>query len=234
MNSKIETFNYGKKISRDEYFEIQVERSRKKYSCCRVSILDAVFMWKILCNNQCPHGPMICMGTRNGREVDLFRIARSCSFRKKLVYLFETKRHVFSSLLPIVESIGRSAIDNIDDSSVIGVEINPDAKRQDILIGSFDKLPPEYENRFSIVYSNSLDQALYPEQTASEWKRILKDGGFIVLHYKENDKAFYTDPTGGLNVDSLCELFAGNIIHQSKSNMDSCNPDNLIIRIIKS
>lgn len=230
----IERYNYGRQLNKEEYYKIQIERSRQKFSFCRVSVLDAVFMWNIVKKHGYQSGPVICMGTRNGREVDLFRIAAKSGIWTKLVYLFEVRRHVFSSLFPPVEILGRSNVDKIDEHSVIGVEINPKAKRQDILITSFDELPADYENKFSVLYSNSFDQSLDPEKTAKEWIRVLKNRGFLILHYKENEKAFYTDPTGGLNVDDLQCLFGGTVLHHGKSNMDEHCPDCLIMQINKN
>ena len=229
----IEQYDYGRKISREEYYKIQIDRSNEKFSCCRVSVLDAIFIWNVLHNNNFELGPMICMGTRNGREVDLFRIVKNSSILGKIVYLFEIRRHAFSSALPIIEAIGRSNIKNIKDDSVIVVEVNPAAARCDILTASFDELPAEYENTFSVLYSNAFDQSLDPYKTAKEWLRVLRNEAFVVLHYKENSKAVYTDPTGGLNIENLQQLFPGTVVHHSKSNMDQHNPDCLIIRINK-
>ena len=69
--------------------------------------------------------------------------------------------------------------------NVFGVEINPRAKRQDTFIGSFDELPQNWE-KFEIIYSNSFDQSMKPEQTANEWKRVLKPGGYIVFSFSYN------------------------------------------------
>jgi hypothetical protein len=226
----IERYDYGRQLSKEEYYKIQIERTNQNFSFCRVSVLDTVFMWNIIKKHGYQSGPVICMGTRNGREVDLFRIAAKGGIWTKLVYLFEICRHVFSSLFPPIEIWGRSNINRyIDENSVIGVKINPKAQRRDILAASFDGLLAEYENRFSVLYSNSFDQSLDPEKTAKEWIRVLKNQGFLILHYKENEKAFYSDPTGGLNVDNLQYLFGGTVLHHGRSNMDEYCPDCLQI-----
>ena len=44
-----------------------------------------------------------------------------------------------------MQSLNRSRIDNISGNSVVGIEVNPDAKRPDTLIGSFDEMPNNWE-----------------------------------------------------------------------------------------
>lgn len=228
-----EHYDYGKELSKNEYYDIQIKRSNSKFSFCRVSILDAIFMLNIVKKYGYEFGPIICMGTRSGREVDLFRIAVKSGILAKLTYLFEIRRHVFSSVFPFIESIGRSDKNIIKEDTVMGVEINPRAERKDVLVASFDELPKDYENKFTMLYSNSFDQSLSPEKTARQWLKVLKHRGFLVLHYKENERPSYTDPTGGLNVESLKALFPGDVLHSAKSNIDKYNPSCLIIRIDK-
>ena len=67
-------FNYGKEVSRDEYKNIQIERSRAKFNYSRISVLDILVKMNILKNNAFSNGPIICMGVRNGREINLFII----------------------------------------------------------------------------------------------------------------------------------------------------------------
>ena len=54
--------------------------------------------------------------------------------------------------------------------------MNPDAKRYDTWIDSFDKSSSEWSNKFLILYSNSFDQSQEPILTADEWKRALQGG----------------------------------------------------------
>ena len=61
----------------------------------------------------------------------------------------------------------------------------------------------------------------------------MKDGGIIIIHYKENDEPTYTDPTRYINYENLIEYFPGNVIHYAKSNLDAHNLDCLIISISK-
>ena len=118
-------------------------------------------------------------------------------------------------MMPIVESLNRSSSDVIDVTTVLGVELNPRAKRKDVCIGSFDDLPNEWEDLFEVVYSNAFDHTHDPWQTAKEWLRIVKNGGFVVLGFVE-DEPDEEDPTGELYYEDLLELFPGELIHYEK------------------
>ncbi|MCB0318299.1 MAG: methyltransferase domain-containing protein [Bdellovibrionales bacterium] len=209
-------YQYAEKLDVAKYQEIQVDRSESKFSYCRVSILDAFIIRTILFNNGFSNGPFICMGTRNGREMDLFRIALYHPLLSKLIYLFETRKYGFSSLFPWIESWKRSDLEEISSQGVYGVELNPAADRKDTLISSFDDLPDYFTNKFEVVYSNSFDHSLDPEKTAMEWQRIVRPGGFIILHFFEGEVPTYSDPIGDIRRSDLTALFKGEVIHHSK------------------
>lgn len=230
----MKVFQYEDGINKDKYQKIQIQRSKTKFSFCRVSILDALVSFNVIKNNAYNDGPIICMGTRNGREVDLFRIASSSRMKKKLSYLFEIEKRGRSPLFKWFERNDMCDISNIQNRGVYGCELNPEGKRKDIHIGSFDDLPAEYENKFEVVYSNSFDQALDPHQTAKEWMRIVKNDGYIIFHFVEDDTPNYTDPTGNMSFEDVIELFPGTVIHRSTNgNFDGPVPSSAIIIKIK-
>ncbi len=228
-------FDYGKKLTRNEYRKIQIERSRLKFNYSRVSILDILSKMNIIKHNGYKNGPIICMGVRNGREINLFKAAKNM-FLAKLIYLFEVKRYGFSSLISFLENLfTQNNINCITDNGVYGVELNPDLKRKDVFIGSFDKMPDDFENKFELVYSNSFDQSLDPHKTANEWMKVIKNQGYMIIDWVENDEATYTDPTGKVFKDDIISLFKGEMIHYSKNgNFDTqCISSCLIIRVKK-
>lgn len=99
----------------------------------------------------------------------------------------------------------------------MGVEINPDGKRQDVLTVSFDDLPKEWEGKFQIVYSNSLDHAQDPYRTAKEWFRVLApDGYFILGSPGEKINPSKLDPVGNIGLNDIMELFPGELIYYNK------------------
>lgn len=192
------------------YLQTQIERSKDKFNYCKVSAADVLRYMDIL---RCYFhgagiGPIACMGTRNGREVDLFRIALTApGFWLRLVNALESRSSYLHSLVPCVEGFGiRRDYRNIKDNSVVGVEVNPAGRRKDIFIGSFDELPEEWAGRFGLVFSNSFDHSMDPQRTASEWIRIVRPGGILAVLWTEAEPTD-TDPLGDLSEDYLLELF---------------------------
>jgi len=118
-------------------------------------------------------------------------------------------------LLPLIESFNRSDIENLNEESVIGVEINPDAKRKDILICSFDEMPDDWGNKFSILYSNSFDQSQDPYKTSKEMVRVCKKNALIILPFTDAQPT-ETDPVGDLTLDDLLGLFKGDLCYYEK------------------
>ena len=195
------------KQTREEYLQTQVERSQRKFDYCKVSIHD-VLKYKTITGGL---GPVLCLGTRNGREVDLFRLGFFHSPPlHPLIALLERENHGFASRLPRFETVGRSSFkkDEHNVCSAFGVEINPQSRRQDIWIGSFDAMPAVWENRFAVIYSNSFDQSLDPYQSANEWLRVLKPGGCLVFCYSEGVAPTLTDPVGGIDLAGASAMFA--------------------------
>ena len=110
---------------------------------------------------------------------------------------------------PFLNRFGRSRYVSPGDRDVIGVEINPDSRRQDVWVGSFDEMPAQWENRFRIIFSNSFDQSMSPERTAKEWKRVLKPGGYLIFCYGEGHEPIERDPVGMINPEDVLMLFGG-------------------------
>ena len=218
---------FAKKQSRNEYCNTQIERSQSKFTYCKVAFNHVIKFKNIIEKYEKPEGPVICMGTRNGREVDLFRIIfKSNILLKYLVKYFEVNRNGWTSLIPFIESINRSNIDNIKNDSFFGVEINPEAKRSDVYVGSFDKLPEPWENSFSLLYSNSFDQSMDPQKTADEWIRILKNNGLILIGFNDAEPTL-ADPVGELSKSDFLKLFPGELLFYEEL---SSNYNDIIIR----
>ena len=72
---------FNAKQTRDEYLSTQIFRSEAKFEYCKVSIKDSLKYCRLLTRDfytrgqAAFEGPILCLGTRNGREVDLFRSA---------------------------------------------------------------------------------------------------------------------------------------------------------------
>lgn len=201
--------------SRGDYLDTQVRRSNDKFQLCKVSIEDAEKYRAILGRARvAAPGPIVCLGTRNGREVDLFRAAWFAGRgTRSLVRLLERRTPSFHSWLPAIEAAGRSDLRALTPRSVIGVEVNPRAARKDVWIGSFDDMPDEWSGQFSVAYSNSFDQSQDPERTAREWTRILKPGGVLVFCFSDGAEPTPSDPVGGIRATDVETLFGGHCLY---------------------
>ena len=162
-------------------------------------------------------GPIACIAVRNGREVDNFRICLNFPNIKNVIKIFEFKRTGFRTLFfSFLDKFYRSKLNNIKSNSVVGLDINPKSKRQDISIGSFDEMPNEWEGIFSVLYFNSLDHAYDPKVTANEILRCMKKGGYVIIAFPGNQEPGKIDPVGLINLDDIKKLFGNEIIYYQK------------------
>lgn len=176
---------------RDAYLRTQVARSDAKFDYCKVALADVLRYRARLPDAT---GPVLCLGTRNGREVDLFRIA----------FFWP---HLLHPLLLRHPTLGRSQWERLGPRSGVGVEINPRGGRQDVWVGSFDAMPSAWGRRFGVAFSNSFDQSLDPVATASEWRRVMRPGGVMILCYAPGAAPTESDPVGDLTDADLLALF---------------------------
>jgi SAM-dependent methyltransferase len=171
------------------------------------------------------------LATRNGREIDLFRnIFFGNPLRTLCIKFLERRKYAFSSRFRLIETVGMSCIEHIVPGSVVGVEINPDGKRRDVLTASFDELPPEWTGIFQIVYSNSLDHAQDPYRAAKEWYRVLADGGYLILGSPgEKIAPSHVGVVGNIGLRDIMNLFPGELIYYNK--FGNAFPDAIIRKI---
>jgi SAM-dependent methyltransferase len=205
--------------TRQEYVDTQIARSRSKVRYCKVSIRDVLRYRVVLLRDRALRrapggpGPVLCLGTRSGREVDLFRVGLfGGRLRRRAAALAEIKRNSYLTLAPPLEAAGRSHVDRLDATSVIGVEINPDAARRDVWIGSFDDMPADWAGRFGVVFSNSFDQSQDPHRTAREWRRVVRPGGYLITCFDPTAQPNAHDPVGQISLADLQELFGGELV----------------------
>lgn len=204
---------------RSEYLRTQITRSNSKFDFCKASIHDVTRYRQTLAAHaaspgQPPGGPILCLGVRSGREVDLFRIGFfGPAWLRRLVSVLEAERHSFVALVPPLEAIGRSTSAQAAPDGVVGVEINPRAARRDVWIGSFDDMPPDWENRFRVLYSNSFDQSQDPERTAREWKRVARPGAYLIFLFAKDASPSPVDPIGELSLGDVLRLFSGELLY---------------------
>jgi len=217
----MDIYSCGQK--REEYINVQINRSKSKFSFCKVFFEDVEKYYQILLKDAEVNaaqltGPILCLGTRSGREIDLFRgkfFNHTVSGR--LIKLLEAAKCRNSFLLKFIESVNRSDLSDITENSVIGVEVNPEAVRQDTWIGSFDEMPKSWENKFNIVYSNSFDHSYDVNKTVKEWKRVIRPGGYLILGSAKESTPSATDRVANISLNDILNLFGSGLIFFQQS-----------------
>ena len=188
-----------------------------EFRFCKVSLSHAdSFRSVLLKNGGISLDNILCLGTRNGREIDAFRYAFHNRFLFRLAKIFEIRRRGWTPLFGFLESFGRSALAKLEEKNVIGCELNPQGSRKDVFVGSFDEMPKEWSSKFDIVYSNSIDQCMDPEKTATEWNRVLKPGGIFIISWADAPPT-ESDPLGDIALEDIQMLFPGELIFFGKN-----------------
>ena len=210
-------FKYAK---RSDYFDSQIARSQKKAEYCKVYFSDVIRYRKLIALDQ--SGPnskrlpvkkiekILCLGVRSGAEVDIFRtVFFGPLMRLMPVQSYASQRdnsRLGESKVKLAHRLGIGS-GSRNDGRVIGVEINPEAKRDDIWIGSFDELPSAWTGHFDIVFSNSLDHSQFPEDVVAEWRRVAARGAYVILGFTPGNEVSVHDPLGGLDYKGMQELW---------------------------
>lgn len=209
----------------EEYEHLQIERSRAKFNFCKVSFADTV-RWKNIIERDLKtkilDSKICCLGTRSGKEVDLFRIAFSYNY---IVYIFlniiSISKILEKIFMNFLLTIGRKKISFKSNKYCYGVEINPDARRKDILISNFDLISSSWDSQFNIIFSNSIDQSMDPVNTSEKWHKLLVKSdtnsySYLIICFSYTAPEL-TDPTGYVTLDDIKDLFPGEVIYYSKS-----------------
>jgi hypothetical protein len=217
---------------RQEYIGIQVERSRSKFGLCKVFLRDVLRYRELLAwdyfresSSQSLRSTwrprrILCLGVRSGAENDLFRsgffspLLRIQSIARMATRLDKTK--YAADKIRLAQRFGLGSGNRVD-GRVMGVEINPDASRKDIYIGSFDDLPNEWTGQFDLLFTNSFDHSMDPARTVSEWKRVAAPGAYVIVAFALDQKQSDHDPTTGLSFATLGELWGERIVFASQT-----------------
>lgn len=201
-------------------YEAEQLRKATKFGYCKTSWRDVAHYFGVVRHDlrqrrqsDASLGPIVCLGVRNGREVDLFRVAlRGSRVRQWATQYLERRAHGFVSWLPLIERQGRDDYQRLHPAACVGVELSPLSRRPDVLVGSFDALPHAWSGQFGIVFSNSFDHAYEPYATAAEWWRLLRPDGYLVLDFPQQQRAGTVDPVGRLDLADIARLFPGETV----------------------
>lgn len=99
--------------------------------------------------------------------------------------------------------------------NVFGTDINPrSAFGSRIFCCDFNNNPEDWENKFDVVYSNSIDHAYDVEKTLEEWIRITSKGGILVIQFGNlgggtSESDLYSFSEHGVN--DLISKFSGRV-----------------------
>lgn len=156
--------------TRAEYEAIQLGRTAAKWTLNGITREEVEWIHARV-PPAIAHGPILCLGVRNGLEVDLFRDVFGCV--------------------------------------VQGVELHQDGARSDVWVGSFDAMPAEWAGRYALLYSNALDHAYDPVETAREWRRVAQPGAILALSLDMDKLPTATDPIAEINDEDLVAWFGG-------------------------
>ena len=159
---------------------------------------------------------IVCLGTRSGTEIDLFRIVflknTILNYILKFFNEINKKTIIFTKYLFF---IGRKKISFKSNQYSYGVEINPDALRKDVLISNFDFLPKSWDKKFNIIFSNSFDHSMDPINTSKNWIKLSEGQTTYFIICFTNTTPTKTDPTGYITLDDITSLFPGEVIYHS-------------------
>jgi len=184
--------------NRASYELLQSERAKAKFQKVsahfeEISWLATVIRWSEARLGPLLVPPIVCMGVRNGKEIDYW------------LRMLPRGERWFQWRLNHRRGVQRSdAV--LPSFPVRGVELSG-STRPDVWAGNYSRLPATWENQFQIVYSNALDHAFDVVETLTEWSRILRPGGLLVIQTPDAQQD--VDPCQtvvGLSPEDLREL----------------------------
>ena len=77
-------------------------------------------------------------------------------------------------------------------AKVYGVDIYNEVENvgENCFCYDFNKLPKDWGNKFDLLYSNSVDHAYNIEETIKEWRRVVKDDGYLLISFSTADLTY--------------------------------------------
>jgi SAM-dependent methyltransferase len=84
----------------------------------------------------------------------------------------------------------------LPESVVYGIDIQEKVVEvgENCYCCDFNNLPKDWEEKFDLLFSNSLDHSFEVTETIEEWRRVTKKGGFILIQFSSQPRSLsYTD-----------------------------------------
>ena len=93
--------------------------------------------------------------------------------------------------------------------------------KDDVILSGYEKLPFE-DNEFDFVFSNSFDHSIYPAKFISEMERVLKPGGYGLLHLQLTKKVDDYAENIITSEDPVISLLTDSKVCKNKNIKGSC------------
>ena len=93
-------------------------------------------------------------------------------------------------------------------SDVYGIDIGPDVVKvgKNCFCYDFNHLPEDWKDKFDLLYSNSIDHSFDVKATITEWTRVTKVGGFMIMVFSASDYVGGTDRYS-FTIEDINKLF---------------------------
>ncbi len=93
-------------------------------------------------------------------------------------------------------------------ADVYGVDIGPDVVKvgKNCFCYDFNHLPEDWKEKFDLLYSNSIDHSFDVKATITEWSRVTKPNGFIIMVFSTTEDLGGTDRYS-FTMEDIDELF---------------------------
>lgn len=95
----------------------------------------------------------------------------------------------------------KATIDGVDiTKNIETIRLIPEVY---VHLHDFNDLPKEWGNKFDLVFSNSIDHAFKVEDTIKEWRRVTKDGGFMMIQFSVTPKNLIEHSFKDVDIEGL-------------------------------
>jgi len=170
----------------DEYVKVQTEIShlKKDWVYIKPRVVKAVLESKSFPGN------ILCHGVRNGTEVLMFL--------GELPYAQVTG----TEIAPGCESLFNSVLTKHKNK----FPRIPHKHHGSVVLWDMQKENSAWINKFDIVYTNSFDHCIYPEETLKIWRDQCNPNGSVFIEYSEQQSIGNKDDPLGASFDEVKEM----------------------------
>lgn len=120
------------------------------------------------------------------------------------------------------------------NANVLGTEISDTATNFEMTIEwDMQKQKDEWINQWDVIYSNSFDHCIYPEEALQTWKNQLSPNGLLFIEYSEKlSVGNYGDPLDA-TLDEVKQMMIDAGLNIEEFVDADCNHDGVMIKANK-